>query len=345
MELIGVLAACAAAAVALAPRVPAQWAAVGGGGVSLAITVAHPLTGRHDASYGLIAEMAPLLLLTLLAVRTAPPRQAMLGAGLTGLAATLILVRVLWPGDDLLMAAGACAMWSFTAVAAGAAGLYLRSLDEGRRRSVAAARRAQRLALAADLHDFVAHDVSGMLVQAQAARMAQATLPPPVADALRRIEDGAQRALASLDRTVHMLHEDGEAAGRALPGLDGLARLAADYSPAAEVGLTIEPGLAGEVSREVSATIYRLVTEALTNARRHAPGAAKVEVEVVRAGGSAVRVRVTDDGGGRSEESGRGGFGLAGLAERVSVLGGSLSAGPAPGGWRVEAVLPAGGGA
>ncbi|MFI0422780.1 sensor histidine kinase [Spongiactinospora sp. 9N601] len=90
----------------------------------------------------------------------------------------------------------------------------------------------------------------------------------------------------------------------------------------------------------MSATIYRLVTEALTNARRHAPGAERVEVEVARAGGSAVRVRVTDDGGGRSEASGRGGFGLA---ERVSVLGGSLSAGPAPGGWRVEAVLPSGG--
>ncbi|MFI6507221.1 sensor histidine kinase [Streptosporangium sp. NPDC050855] len=310
----------------------------------------------------MLIEVPPLLVLTLMAARRAPASRAVVSAGLAGSAVALMLVRTLWPGD-IALAAGACASWSLLAVAAAGTGLYARTLDDGRRRAVAAARRTQRLVLARDLHDFVAHDVSGILVQAQAARLMPQELPPQVADALRRIEEAGQRALAAMDRTVRMLHEAGEAgeAGSGAtappPGVEGLARLAGGYSPSVRVDLSVDPGLERRLSPETSATVYRVVTEALTNVRRHAPAATSVAITVTLAGG-AVRVRVVDDGGhpraarrgghgpagltGRvSEAARRGGFGLIGLTERVEVLGGSLSAGPGPGGWRVEALVPA----
>ncbi|MEU0572704.1 ATP-binding protein, partial [Nonomuraea sp. NPDC005983] len=161
----------------------------------------------------------------------------------------------------------------------------------------------------------------------------------PVADALRRIEEAGQRALASMDRTVEMLNgEPGAAAGRHVPGIEALPQLADGFSPSARVSLTVEPG--PDVPRETSATAYRVVTEALTNVRRHATRATRVDITVTRED-ARVLVRVTDDGGGHSEAPDRGGFGLVGLAEQVEMLGGTLSAGPTPGGWSVRAAIPA----
>ncbi|MDP9864187.1 MULTISPECIES: sensor histidine kinase [Streptosporangium] len=343
MDLVAALLALAAMTVALVPRVPPAWPAMAAGAISIAITAAHPLGGWHsDAISWTLAEVPPLLALTLLAVRHAPAPQAAVSAGLAGGAVALMLVRVLWPGD-FAFAVGSCAGWALLAVAAAGVGLYLRMLDSGRRRAVAEAKRTQRLVLARDLHDFVAHDVSGILVQAQAAQLAPGPLPPQVADALRRIEEAGQRALTAMDRTVQMLHgadEAGSGTAGALPGVDGLAQLVAGYSPSVRVDLSVDPGLERQLSQETSATVYRVVTEALTNVRRHASEATSVAIAVARVGES-VRVRVTDDGGGHSEAAGRGGFGLVGLTERAEVLGGSLSAGPEPGGWRVEALLPA----
>ncbi|MBT2232587.1 ATP-binding protein [Nonomuraea sp. NEAU-A123] len=327
--------------VASVPRVPPAYPAVGGGAVSLAITTYYPLTGTlGGATFWLLIEVPVLLALTMLAARRAP-----VAALVPGLAVSIILLRMVWPGPLSLILAG-CAGWSLGAVGAAAAGLYLRSLDGNRRRAVARAVQDQRLALARDLHDFVAHDVSGMLVQAQAARLAPG-LPPRIEDALRRIEDGGQRALASLDRTVHMLNEP--ARGPA-PGIDGLRDLADGFSPTVGVNLVVE---ARQISREASATVYRVVTEALTNVRRHAPRATTVDIAVTREG-DLVHVRVDDDGsagqpeaderGSRFAEHGRngrnGGFGLAGLAEVLETVGGSLSAGPHGAGWRVTAAIP-----
>lgn len=352
MDLIAVMAVCAALVCAFLPRVPIVWAAAAGGGVSIFVTAAHPLLGETRAGApAMVAEALVLLILTLLATRLAPGRTAVVAAGLPGLAVGLILLRVLWPGEaSLSMMAGAA--WGMTAVAAVAVGVYLRTLDHRRRRAVSRAKRAQRLLLARDLHDFVAHDVSGILVQAQAAQTVPGPVPPQVAEALRRIEAAGLRALAALDRTVLMLHEEG--AGGA-PGVEALARLADEFSPSAAVDLRVEPEL--ELSPATSAAVYRMVSEALTNVRRHGVGVSVVEVVVAREGDT-VRVRVTDDGtrhdhsdgqgdgGDREDGDGgkaavRGGFGLAGLAEQAERLGGTLTAEPGrPKGWRVEMVLP-----
>lgn len=324
------VALCVVVATLLARVTPAR-AAAAGGAVSLAITVSYPLTGGQrdpEIMPWLVVEAPALLVLTLLAARRGS-RCALL----PGLAVALVLLRGIW--RDPALALSASAAWALPAVAVAGAGLYLRSLDQAKVRAVASAVQEQRLAFARDLHDFVAHDVSGMLVQAQAARFVPG-LPAPVADALRRIEDGGQRALASLDRTVHMLNQPGRVAPS--PGLDGLRELAEGFPPSTRVTVTME---AAEVSREASATAYRVASEALTNVRRHAPRARKVGITVT-GGDREVRVRIEDDGGGHSEQSGRrGGFGLAGLSELLTSVGGSLDAGPHGDGWRVTAVIPA----
>nr|SBO97656.1 Two-component system sensor kinase [Nonomuraea gerenzanensis] len=301
------------------------------GALSLAVTLAHPLAGWAGVNAAaLVVEVSVLLVLTVLTVRRSPARQAACCAALTGSAVALILLRAVWQGPPPLVL-GACAAWALGAVAATGVGLYLRRLDDNRRRAIAEATRAQRLGLARDLHDFVAHDVNGMLVQAQAAQVVAGSLPEPVADALRRIEDAGQRALASLDRTVHALGERG-------PGIEGLARLADAFSPGVRVELAVEPGLAAR--HEVSSLAYRVVTEALTNVRRHAPRATSVVVEVREEGG-VLRVRVADDGGGSSPSTRIGGFGLAGLADLLEARGGRLTAGPHGGGWQLDAEIPA----
>ncbi|MCK2218632.1 histidine kinase [Actinomadura sp. ATCC 31491] len=316
-----------------------------------------------------MGEAAVLLVLTAVTVRRAPARRAAVSAGLSGAAVALLLLRAVWQGPPHLVLGG-CAGWALGAVAAAGTGLYLRGLDGRRRRAVEEAVRAQRLGLARDLHDFVAHDVSGMLVQAQAARAVAGPLPRPVAEALRRIEDAGQRALASLDRAVHALDERG-------PGIEELARLAAAFSPAVQVELAVEPGLA--VRHEVSSLAYRVVTEALTNVRRHAPRATSVRVRVGREGvndgkGEVLHVCVEDDGDGGKPPSGgagsgspsggagsgspsggagsgspsggargrwAGGSGLAGLAHLLEMRGGTLTAGPGARGWRLDARIPA----
>ncbi|SDJ76720.1 Signal transduction histidine kinase [Nonomuraea jiangxiensis] len=313
---------------AVVARIPPARAAVAGGVASIAVTLAHPLTGTTGATWWLFAELSVLLALTTLAARRAPAAAVVPGAAIS-----VILLRMVWPGPPSLVLA-ACAGWSLGAAGAAVAGLYLRSLDGQRHRAVAAAVRDQRLALARDLHDFVAHDVSGMLVQAQAARLVPA-LPAPVAEALRRIEDGGLRALASLDRTVHLLNEPGRSSA---PGIDGLPALADGFSPDVRVELSID---AAGVSRETSAAAYRVVTEALTNVRRHAPAATTVQVAITREGDT-VLICVQDDGGAGPRDPARhGGYGLAGLAEVLAAAGGTLTAGAHGKGWRVAAVLPA----
>ncbi|GAA3981824.1 hypothetical protein GCM10023085_75180 [Actinomadura viridis] len=381
-----------AAVVAVTAGVLAGWpdvrdriwaAAAGAGGVSLAATAAawassgdRYVEGATLAGVLAPAEAGGLVVLTVLAVRVAPPSLAVAGAGLAGAAVPCWVLRFGDPGAVTAVALGA---WSLPVLLAVAAGLYLRSLDDRRRRSVAAARRRQRRELASDLHDFVAHDVSAMLAQAQAGRIVAGRDPDAAARAFETIERAALRALASLDRTVRMLHSDpdgdtdggsgggtgsdtdggtdgsiggdtgGDTGGGVapVPTLGDLPGLASAFtaSGGVPVRLDLEPGLV--VPREVGATAYRVVTEALTNVRRHAPGASGVDVSVRRAAGSrTVRVLVTDDapGGAAGTPGRRGGLGLPGLRERVEVLGGTLAAGPRdPSGWRVAAELPLGG--
>jgi signal transduction histidine kinase len=327
------------------------------GAASIAASVAVPLAGaayeQDGATTGwALAELGVLLALVLVAVRVAPPGPWSYAAALALVAVPAWLLRF-GSGPVSAELVGGFAGWGLVALLAAVVGLYLRRLDRDSVRSVAEARRAQRLQLARDLHDFVAHDVSGMLAQAQAGQVLAARDPAAAAAAFKRIEVAGLQALASLDRTVHMLSDptDGPTDGpTARPAtLDDLPELVGRFASTAAVDLEIAPGLAADLPREHAATAYRVVVEALTNVRRHAPAATRVAVLVHRAG-PAVLVSVTNDGPAAAARSARprprprhSGLGLPGLAERVEALGGTLTAGPADaGGWRVTATLPLG---
>ncbi|WP_329426543.1 histidine kinase [Streptosporangium sp. NBC_01495] len=338
-------------------------AVTGGAGiVSLAATAGVLLLGAEHgagtpATGWVVGESASLLVLIVLVVRAAPVRAALIAAGLAGVATPVLLLRY-GLGPPTLAALGGFVGWGLSAALAATIGLYLRSLDAHRARSVRAARQAQRTRLARDLHDFVAHDVSGMLAQAQAGRILAEQDPRQAVAAFQRIEQAALQALTSMDRTVRMLHDADDLVGRTpLPALADLRELADRFSSSgtAAVHLDIDAGLEdpnGVVPREVAATAYRVVVEALTNVRRHAAAASRAEVTVRRIRtltGHALEVTVTDDARtgptptrhGLGSAARSGGFGLAGLAERVEALGGDLATGPNPPyGWRLTATMP-----
>ncbi|WP_262849487.1 sensor histidine kinase [Mumia quercus] len=199
-------------------------------------------------------------------------------------------------------------------------------------------RNQERVALARELHDTVAHHVSAIAVQAQAGGVVAGLHPEKAAEVLAAIESEASRTLAEMRSMVRMLREDEAVAYSPQRGVADLPALArADATPTVEVSL--DGGLT-RLARPVDAALYRLAQESLTNAVRHARSATRVGIDVRREG-DAVRLRVSDDGQIEPGPAPEPGFGLLGMAERAQLLGGSLSAGPAPeGGWVVEAVLP-----
>ncbi|MGW4648871.1 sensor histidine kinase [Kitasatospora sp. NPDC004289] len=251
------------------------------------------------------------------------------------------LAAVLWPlrytvPERLPELAGLIGFGLLAGLLAGAVGLYLGALDERRRREVEAARRAQRVELAHDLHDFVAHDVSGMVALAQAGGF----VTEGQQELFRRIEEAGQQALAALDRTVHLLRTEEAARREPQPGLAELTGVVERFAASGPADVRLElPDRA--VGREAGATVHRIVVEALTNVRRHAPDATLVEVAVRPGPGGGLEVLVTDDGGAAPARTRRrGGHGLRGLAARVEAVDGTLEAARTGAGWRVRAYLP-----
>ncbi|MBT2451172.1 two-component sensor histidine kinase [Streptomyces sp. ISL-43] len=290
-----------------------------------------------------LAGMAALLPLLALVARWSPVRSGSLAGTLGVAAVTLWPVPLVWEDGSWLEIGGAAAFWALPAFGAVAAGGYLRRQAGRVRQAVLDARRDQQLELARDLHDFVAHDVSAIVVQAQAARFVAAQDPGQAVRALERIEASGLSALASMDRTVHALREAAGGPTAPVPGLAELPELVERFEGGE---LDADPAAVGELSREADATAYRVAVEALTNVRRHAPGAAAVRVAVRRAG-AGIEISVADSGarrgpGGLLGRRRRGGTGLAGLRARVEASGGTLRAGAGTdGGWRVSAVFPA----
>jgi signal transduction histidine kinase len=200
----------------------------------------------------------------------------------------------------------------------------------------------ERARIARELHDVVAHHVSMVAVQADTARLATPGMPEEGRDRLAAIGDTAREALTEMRRLLGVLRADaGEPARAPQPGLDDLPALL-DHAREAgtEVHLT-RSGRAVPLSPGVDLTAYRIVQEALTNARRHAPGA-NVAVEL-RFPRDSLFIRVRDDGPGPPTPE-PDGHGLLGMRERAAMVGGTLRARAAPrGGFAIEAELPIGG--
>ena len=222
---------------------------------------------------------------------------------------------------------------------------YVASLRE---RALREALSEQRLQIARELHDIVAHAMSVVAVQAGVGSHLIATRPDEAAKSLRAIEDTARAALSETRSLLSVMRdEDHDPASRSpAPGLDNLQALVQRVADAGQpVALHVE-GQPRALSHSLELSLYRVVQEALTNVVRHAAPSASATV-IIRYDDGGVAVEVTDDGRGTGHKRADGhGHGLAGMRERVSLLGGELSAGPrAGGGYRVVAHLPAEAGA
>ncbi|QLH21638.1 sensor histidine kinase [Streptomyces sp. Rer75] len=239
-------------------------------------------------------------------------------------------------------------------LAAVSTGDAVRAREETRRERAAAQARviamerrhaaeAERAAIARELHDVVSHSVSMIAVQAESATYTIPDLTPRAREGFQAIASSARASMGELRHLLGVLRtrpEDERAPTSPQPTLDGLDELLEQHRA---VGGAAELRVTGErvpqpASWELSA--YRIVQEALTNARRHAPGARTVVHLAYRGGG--MTLRVADDGPGPGPDRGaHTGHGLEGMRERAALLGGTLVAGAGPdGGFLVEAELP-----
>ena len=207
------------------------------------------------------------------------------------------------------------------------------------------AARGERARIARELHDVVAHHISMIAVQAETARLTTPGLPPDGAKRLLAIGDTARTALTEMRRLLGVLREDvgppDSGPVRApQPGLEQLNALVDEARASGGAGARlIVRGRVMPLDPGVQLTAYRIVQEALTNARRHAPGAAvDVELDYTAA---ALLVRVRDNGPGPDVPGDGSGHGLLGMRERAGMVGGTVVVGLSPGGGcLVEAVLP-----
>ncbi|MER5732051.1 sensor histidine kinase [Streptomyces sp. NPDC002138] len=213
-------------------------------------------------------------------------------------------------------------------------------------RAAAERRRAdeERLRIARELHDVLAHGISVINVQAGVGLALLDSDPEQARTALRTIKAASKEALGEVRQVLDTLRAPGAAPRTPAPGLDRLPEL---FAQAASAGLTVslEGGADGRgLSPGTDLAAFRIVQEALTNVVRHS-GSRTARVRISRPGG-VLELRIDDDGPATGGDPGGSGSGLTGMRERAADRGGSIEAGPRPdGGFRVVARLPLGGAA
>jgi len=302
-----------------------------------AMAVVHVVAIPRGVDWSGSLTTLALLLLPYALLRWGSGRDAMLGLGVIAIAylTALPFGETTW-GDML----GAGLFLYFPA----ALGASVRYRDSAHRRTLEQVRSGERERLARELHDTVAHHVSAIAVRAQAGRALADSRPDAPLEALGVIEEAASRTLEEMRRMVRVLRDDAPAARAPGATLADIERLGRDGACPLPVEVVLDGALA-DLDAMLESTLYGLAREAVTNAVRHTRGASGVSVRVV---GEAerVRLRVVDDGEAVTGRPGKG-FGLRGMHERATLLGGTLEAGPtdpdgAEGsrGWTVEATLP-----
>ncbi|MEU8749305.1 sensor histidine kinase [Streptomyces chartreusis] len=213
-------------------------------------------------------------------------------------------------------------------------------VKERAERAQAARRRAdeERLRIARELHDVLAHSISVINVQAGVGLALLDTDPEQARSALTTIKAKSKEALGEVRQVLDTLRTPGDAPRAPAPGLDRLPEL---VRQAASAGLTVD--VEGEPPRLAPGTdlaAFRIVQEALTNVVRHS-GSRHARVHLDHGDGATLRLRIDDDGPATGADAGGSGNGLAGMRERAAALGGTIEAGVrGDGGFRVLAVLP-----
>jgi signal transduction histidine kinase len=345
VALLQVLTAMATAAVWLprhpqgSTRLPKVAAALAAWSLFLTLVVA--VEGPTNSSFGAAEALGLLGVLFVVARRGAPP-WSVVAVVLTVMAVGFLPLR---SGVTVFSVISGLVLGLGAAAAIGG-GYYLRTVESTRERALTAVRLEQRAEFARDLHDFIAHHVTGIVVQAQGARFIAEQDPQRVLLALEQIEQAGAETMASMRRMVGVLR-------------DPLAEPDAPLAPlagATELGPLLDQftGAGGPVARlhvdgditglrvEVSTSAYRVVMEALTNIRQHAVDARAADVWIRRTD-DWLLVRVANDGAPprAATPRDRPGYGLVGLTERVRAVGGRITAGPGiEGGWVVDAALP-----
>jgi len=271
-----------------------------------------------------VTEVLAVLLLAAAGCRRLPPARAAVLA--IAACVTVVLAPIVRYGLDSLFPVVAALAWG----AAMALGLILRDADARHRRELERVRNEDRLQLARDLHDLVAHHVTGIVVRTRAAQAVPFQDPAEVYD---EIEQAAAEALTATRGLVGVLRSDDPLPSPSLVLGDVVRAAAGDASVhvAAEVeALPLPP--------QVSVALHRVLMEALTNARRHSRAAV---VRVAARSEEGELVLEVDNDGVPPGAPGEDGHGLIGMTERVAALGGELTAGPhGDGGWRVTARIP-----
>jgi signal transduction histidine kinase len=276
---------------------------------------------------------AVVLVLVYSLFRWGAGRDVVLGIGIVALGFT---VSVITDFSGLGDALGGAAVLLFAA----ALGAAIRYRAMARERLVEQAKLKEREQLARELHDTIAHHVSAIAIQAQAGLvLARSSSPSGATEALEVIDREAARVLAEMRAMVSALRDcpnrPSVSPRRRLADIEGLAATGTD---SLRVDVELRGDLA-ELTPVLEAALYRVAQESVTNAQRHAQLATRVEVTVT---GNATEVQLTvRDDGTRTTSPNPPGYGLVGMSERVTLLGGALEAGPGPDrGWLVRAVLP-----
>jgi len=219
--------------------------------------------------------------------------------------------------------------------------VLLAELEQTRAAQANAAALAERQRLAREMHDVLAHSLSGLMLNLEGARLLarQGGAGPQVGDAIDRAHRLARTGLEEARRAIGMLRGD------ALPGPERLDDLAAEFAADTAVACTVAvTGAERDLGSNGRLTVYRVAQEALTNIRKHAsPGRAEIRLDYAPSG---TRLTIEDfDGCGERPALGPRdadgtGYGLTGMRERAELLGGTLTTGPTNSGYRVELWVP-----
>jgi signal transduction histidine kinase len=215
--------------------------------------------------------------------------------------------------------------------------LLLAELEQTRAAQAQAAALAERQRLAREMHDVLAHSLSGLVLNLEGARLlaGQGGADPQVGDAIGRAHRLAKAGLEEARRAIGMLHGD------ALPGPERLAGLAAEFEGDSGVACKVTvTGAERDLGTDGRLTFYRVTQEALTNIRKHArPG--RVEIRLAyEPSGTRLTIEDCDSCRDRQAPADGTGYGLTGMRERAELLGGTLTAGSTDGGFLVELWVP-----
>jgi signal transduction histidine kinase len=309
--------------------------------VAVVVCVAVVVAQRDGGLEPLLFEIS---LLAWVVGRWSRPFAAAVALGLIAVACPIVVSAIQDPSEDL-----GVGTWILGIVFPWAIGLAMKrqailgdQLEATRRELAEQALLAERRRIARDVHDLVGHGLAAVMLQVTSARHVLRRDPAAAEEALRSAEEVGRGSMQELRRTVALLRSDDES-GTA-PPLPSATEIPALVDHARAGGLAVELRLRGDLSRVapgVGVAVYRIAQEALANAARHAPHARTVlGIELANGHVSLVADTIGPALAAATADPERPRYGVIGMRERASALGGELAAGPTPEGWRLTCRLP-----